>query len=496
MHPQSRSPTPGASTVQPHPAQASFEAATIQAMEQLAGALSEVRGHEVPGLEHRLSLLEQALGELRDELGRATRRLAAAQEQDRARHGLARASRMSPKERVVVFVGRETFGDNIKYAYLECLARASELDIECWYLPFDAHQHALVESIGGRSFPYDPADWGREHVGMAMRTAVAVFCDHFLTYQHPHPLARALLAGARSVQLWHGLSIKEIALRNPAPLAFMDSHQADVLASCGRFDVFVGASAASEPDWRRWFAFERYAPLGGPRTDPLLRELRPRDLLNVDRDALDAARRVRAAGHRVLLYAPTFRDVQPGRWILDVGLERMAAQAAARGDFLLVNLHPYESAALPQLQQRMPGVCFVLPRTDIYPLLREVSVLITDYSSLMFDFLPLDRPILLFRPDHERYRTQSRALIESHVESVPGPVVESIDELDALLRSSGPPTEDLHAPVRRALMARLCDHVDGHASGRVAELIAAEVRTAVARQRTPAARPDTPSGAI
>ena len=495
MHAHSHSPTSGA-TVPPYAAQASFEAATLHAMEQLAGALSEVRGHAVPSLEHRLSALERALGELRDELGRATRRLAAAQEQDRTRHGLARASRMSRKERVVVFVGRETFGDNIKYAYLECLARSRELDFECWYLPFDAHQHALIESIGGRSFPHDPADWSREHVGTAMRAAVAVFCDHFLAYQHPHPLARALLAGARTVQLWHGLSIKEIALRNPAPLAFMDSHQADVLASCGRFDVFVGASPASEPDWRRWFAFERYAPLGGPRTDPLLRDLRPRDLLNVDGDALDAARRLRAGGRRVLLYAPTFRDAQPGRWILEVGLERMAAQAAARGDFLLVNLHPYESAALPQLQQRLPGVCFVLPRTDIYPLLREVSVLISDYSSLMFDFLPMDRPIVLFRPDHERYSTQSRALIDSHVEYVPGPVAESVDVLDALLRSSGPPSEDLHAPVRRALLARLCDRVDGYASGRVAELIAAEVRTAVGGPRTATAPPESPSGSI
>jgi CDP-glycerol glycerophosphotransferase len=73
-------------------------------------------------------------------------------------------------------------------------------------------------------------------------------------------------------------------------------HFARVLATCGPYARLLGTAAAGEAEWRRWFAFERYAPIGYPRNDVLYREPTAADLAGCDRDTYDRARpRWRAA---------------------------------------------------------------------------------------------------------------------------------------------------------------------------------------------------------
>ena len=64
-------------------------------------------------------------------------------------------SRFAPKSRTVVFVGRWHFGDNLKYAWLAALEHAEAAGFECWYLPPDARQEALVRSLGANCLPSD-----------------------------------------------------------------------------------------------------------------------------------------------------------------------------------------------------------------------------------------------------------------------------------------------------------------------------------------------------
>ena len=112
------------------------------------------------------------------------------------------------------------FGDNLKYAWLERSRHAGDAGYECWYLPPDAQQQALVESLGAPCLPWSDRDWTPEHFLVAQRTAVLVVADHFFSAAyHPNPYAPALLAGARWVQLWHGISIKEIGAALPTAAA-------------------------------------------------------------------------------------------------------------------------------------------------------------------------------------------------------------------------------------------------------------------------------------
>jgi CDP-glycerol glycerophosphotransferase len=387
---------------------------------------------------------------------------------ERSCRDLAQVSRMHPKTRSVVFVGTTYFGDNVKYAWLGVRDAARAQGIACWFLPFNAEQEAVVLGLGGDCLPHSYSQWTAEHLHLALSAGVLVTSDHFL---NPNPFAAALLAGARHIQLWHGVSIKEIGLRNLPPGRALGPQMARVLATCGPYASLVGTAAAGEAEWRRWFAFQQYAPIGYPRNDVLYREPTEADLANVDRQAFDLATHTLARGKRVLLYAPTFRDANRGRWLLQAGLDKVAAALARQGDCLIVNLHPVEQPMAPQLAAELPGVTFVAPRTDIYPLLGCTSALITDYSSVMFDYLHLKRPLLLFRPDHEAYTERSRRLFDAKLSALPGPLLTHADALIHHLRSPQLGQTAAHRQVREQLLAQWFDHHDGHAAQRLLGLI-------------------------
>jgi CDP-glycerol glycerophosphotransferase len=179
-----------------------------------------------------------------------------------------------------------------------------------------------------------------------------------------------------------------------------------------------------------------------------------------------------------VLYAPTFRDARRGTWLLESGLEQLAQGLARRGDLLVVNVHPVESPLIPQLSIAMPSARFVTPRTDLYPVMRETSLLITDYSSVMFDYLLLDRPIVLFRPDHQDYVTRSRQLFDAKLDEHPGPMATSVQALLDVLRQPDAQGRT-YAPTRAAMRQRLFDHTDGRSGERFGQLLLEELGTAL-----------------
>ncbi len=386
---------------------------------------------------------------------------------ERSRGDLAQVSRMHPKQRIVVCVGTTYFGCNVKYAWLAAREQAARRGQAVWFLPANAAQQQIVQALGAPCFPAAVSNWTAADVRTALSAAVVVTSDHFL---NPNPYAAALLAGARHVQLWHGVSIKEIGLRNLPRGRGLGPHAARVLATCGPYATLVGTAAGGEAEWRRWFSFERYAALGYARNDVLHRSPIEADLAGCDRDSYERTRAALARGKRVILYAPTFRDGRP-EWVLQAGLDQLARAAESRGDLLVVNLHPVESPQIPKLAPHLPGVCFVQPRTDIYPLLGQVSALVTDYSSLMFDYLHVDRPLLFYRPDHEAYTQTSRQLFDDKLAQLPGPLFNDAAALAQALRQDDWGQLAGHAQQRRDLRAQWFDHADGHSAQRLLDLL-------------------------
>lgn len=436
--------------------------------------------HEVVrALAQQVRDLQSVVQHLQQDAGQALRQVAATLERDRLARALADASRGAQKEARVVFVGRRIFGCNLKYAWMATLRRAADLGIDCWFLPPDDAQERLMKSLDVPHFPHHPVHWQAHHVAAALRAAVVVVGEPMAAHRMTHPQAAALLSGARVLQLWHGVPLKEVGLQHLPALSQLGMGVAEDLAAHTRATAWAGASAASEGQWRRGFRFERFAVTGQARNDVLLREPNDLDWLNVDMATLALMRQARAEGRRVLMYAPTYRDHLRGQWLLNIGLEQLSEALAVRGDLLVMSLHPHEQGQVPQLRPRYPALHLVAPGTDVQPLLREADALISDWSSLQYDYLLLDRPVVLWHPDAERFRAPKRQLTPMAEATLAGPVATSVEELIALLHGDLAELARAHAPAREALRTALFDHRDSGSADRVAEWVAHELRLAM-----------------
>jgi len=229
--------------------------------------------------------------------------------------------------------------------------------------------------------------------------------------------------GTRSaiiVQLWHGIPLKLIQLDSPATLA-LGIPGARLLRGLLRslyrrgFSAITVLPAASEcvaVRLRTAFALTAQVVVtGDPRNDVLART-------TVESARAHAFALIGCADtqQRLLLFAPTWRDGESDPGAPDDD-EWMAISAALeRNDTLLVvRPHPLgvgEYGAGPLASDRilLLGADRV---TDITPLLRAFDALITDYSSIAFDFSLTGGPIFFLAPDEESYTT-TRGLYEPY----------------------------------------------------------------------------------
>jgi CDP-glycerol glycerophosphotransferase len=455
-----------------------MHALVIQMVHDMARTRRELE--ELQLTSQRLSTLEALPAQIESRFDENQRAALERDSVQRTQAAIRQLAKIYPKSSSVVFVGRNYFGDNVKYAFLAFRAWAADQGVKCHFLPDNSEQYEMLKAAGLDPIPPDHDLWTNNDALALLGAKIIVLCDAMLAPTWPNSLSKELLAGAKQVQLWHGISIKEIGMANIQVEGLTKEFPATIAAVSGPFDVFVGTSASSEAEWKRFFAIHSYVPAGYPRNDVLLREPSNYDLVNVDVCTYELMCNARKAGQTVVLYAPTFRDRIGISWITKSALEELNRYCETAGHLLVVNLHPYEQYALTELRSTLSGVVFVQAGTDAYPLLAQASLLITDYSSIAFDYLLLDRPIIHYRPDHKDYQAVSRSLIDGHEMMVGGPCVYTLetlcDALESATAATIDPEQDEHKALRAQLRERLFDHPDGHASERVVMAIAQLLR--------------------
>jgi CDP-glycerol glycerophosphotransferase len=154
-----------------------------------------------------------------------------------------------------------------------------------------------------------------------------------------------------------------------------------------------------------------------------------------------------------VLYAPTHRDYQKTyEPVLDV---EAVAEALGPGYVLLDRTHYFYDGRPGRLARD------VTAHPSVEELCIAADVLVTDYSSIMFDFAVLDRPILIHAPDWEVYRAMRGAYFDLMTEG-PGVVARTQAAVIDALRSRA---DDPKA--RAAFRERFCSLEDGHAAERV-----------------------------
>lgn len=258
--------------------------------------------------------------------------------------------------------------------------------------------------------------------------------------------------GQKVLQTWHGTPLKRLALHRPG---FDPRRMAAVVKESRRWDVLLAQNTYSERILRKAYAFFG-RPIwveGYPRNDALH---------TGDPAAVRAALGI-GPEERVLLYAPTWRDDRV-EMVDFVDPELLARQTDA---VVLVRGH---SRTLEQGSDRAGArVIDVTGYPETAQLLLAADALITDYSSVMFDFSVTGKPMYFLVPDLDHYRGQLRGFYFDLAERAPGPLVRTQDELVAALR--GDDHEAAYAERYAAWRRQFNTRDDGHAARRVVDRI-------------------------
>jgi CDP-glycerol glycerophosphotransferase (TagB/SpsB family) len=204
---------------------------------------------------------------------------------------------------------------------------------------------------------------------------------------------------------------------------------------------------------------EKVAITGLPRNDVLVQDITDADLDShqILEEKIAIARQRGAT--RILLYAPTFRP-NGSNPIDTLDLETLDKTLADTASHLLISLHPKfarkDDVALSSYQH----IEYVEAGFDIYPQLKHIDTLITDYSSLYVDFLLLDRPIIFYTYDIETYRVEM-GLHDDFDTLTPGPHPKSTQELAAAI-STADEYQTARAEVRTVLFASQAGSASAH----------------------------------
>jgi CDP-glycerol glycerophosphotransferase len=270
--------------------------------------------------------------------------------------------------------------------------------------------------------------------------------------------------GSVHLQTHHGTPVKVMGLDQQDYLAGANTMNfAALMRRCDRWDYSITSNAFSTEAWERAYPCS-YETLeyGYPRNDRLVTA--------TEADVAAARARVGVApGDLVVLYAPTHREYDRG-YRPPIDLDELAGALGEDGR-LLVRSHylgPDPAPAAP----RARGAASVRDVSDVEPvedLYLAADVLITDYSSAMFDYALLDRPIVIYAPDWEAYRLH-RGVTFDLLADPPGAVATTAAGLFDLFRT-GAHRGDLATKARAAFRRRFCQYDDGYAAERVVRRI-------------------------
>ncbi|CAM2970814.1 CDP-glycerol glycerophosphotransferase, TagB/SpsB family [Paracoccus aminovorans] len=258
--------------------------------------------------------------------------------------------------------------------------------------------------------------------------------------------------GQHYCNTWHGVPMKAMGRDMVAPLVSKANSQRNFLQA----DVIPELSeyyrwATIRPCYADELLADALFPCGAPRVDDVIvpkvpaRQLRDRYGIGADQ--------------QIVLFAPTWRgnSTQISQVFGDQAkLCREMAEALGQGYFVLFSAHQMLRVRQTDLA---PNMALLAENDNINDILTIVDVMVSDYSSILFDFLPVDRPIVLFTPDIDHYR-EDRGL---YLEPADLPCANTTDfaGLVGAIRAARRPSD---FPGYEQMRQRFTPFEDGHAA--------------------------------
>lgn len=310
------------------------------------------------------------------------------------------------------------FVDNSKYFFYEAV---NNFDIKVYWI---SENEKTIENIKSQGYENIIYKWSFKGIYLCLR-AGTYFVSNTID-----DISYSLSGNAKYVNLWHGLPIKKIefdikegAIKNIYNKTFFSKTfypqkyvRPDLFVSCSSYftDLFCSAFRIQR---------DQCLEVGSPRTDHFFLtkeelELFLQDkLTNSERDFLSRINMYK----KVYVYMPTFRDyssisiIESGMFNLD----KLNACMKDKDSVFIFKLHPNEKIG-DYIHKKYSNIIFCIDGYDMYTVLPYTDVLITDYSSIFFDYLLLEKEIILYPFDIDSYLKYSREMYIDYYDTIEG----------------------------------------------------------------------------
>lgn len=277
--------------------------------------------------------------------------------------------------------------------------------------------------------------------------------------------------GTKYIQTWHGTPLKRLAADMDEvhmPGTSTDEYKLNFIKEASKWDYLISPNAYSSVIFKRAFQFDKtMIESGYPRNDFLI-NANDDETISEIKKGCDLP-----PDKKIILYAPTWRDNQfygRGRYKFDIQMDLDRMQEELSDDYVIVLRLHYLIAENLDLADYEGFVYDFSTYEDIRELYLIADLLITDYSSVFFDYANLRRPILFYVYDIEDYRDNIRGFYFDFESKAPGPLVktteEIIEEIKKIDQIGFEPSE-----ITEAFYEKFCYLEDGYASERVVKEI-------------------------
>ncbi|MFA9464316.1 MAG: CDP-glycerol glycerophosphotransferase family protein [Velocimicrobium sp.] len=270
------------------------------------------------------------------------------------------------------------------------------------------------------------------------------------------------------IQTWHGTPLKKLALDMDDVFMVngknIEEYKNNFKKNAETWDYLISQNPFSTETFRRCFDFKKtMLEIGYPRNDMLVNQNDEESILSLKQHfqlPIDK---------KIILYAPTWRDDEydkNGTYKFCPKLDFDLLKENLQSEYvMIVKYHYLVEEALDWSSYE--GFIYHFD-DDITQMYLVSDILITDYSSVMFDFSVLKRPMFFYCYDLEKYKNQLRGFYFDFQKEAPGPISQTTDQLLCDLNDYN--KEKYEARYQR-FYERYNPWDDGRASEKVAQLM-------------------------
>jgi len=281
------------------------------------------------------------------------------------------------------------------------------------------------------------------------------------------------------VQCWHGIPLKRIKnddtinenIQHPSIITLIRNAILKLLPFLNeRYHFIISSGSKVTERFESAFKINRsnIVETGYPRMDIILSEKSAYDktkLRSFHDDTIE----------KFILYAPTHRGKGTGEndMLSHLDFEKFNRFLQKYKSIMLIKMHYYELDKISFNSGNEHSHINLLNNqetNDINRILHHIDVLITDYSSIFYDFLVLDRPILFAPFDLDEYQKIDRELYEDYTNATPGPICKNWNEIQIQLEkyfSGG----DTYQTERKKIFNHFFQYSDNHNSERIVDTV-------------------------